>query len=68
MTVMVSYGYYAFCYYTDWKIKIVILIMCILQGLARYELHYHTLSQVLLGTAFGLLYSIAFTRYKKIYL
>ena len=43
MTVLVGYSFFAISYYKDWKIKIVLVLLCILQGIARINLRYHTL-------------------------
>ncbi len=37
--------------------KLGMIVLCILQGIARVELHYHTYEQVLGGVIFGILFS-----------
>lgn len=40
--------------------KLGMIVLCILQGMARVELHYHTYEQVLGGVIFGILFSTVF--------
>lgn len=42
--------------------KIFWVLMTILEGMARMELNYHTLDQVVAGTIFGVVYGALFER------
>jgi len=59
MTVMVGFTYWVLKNYKNkpnaLSIKIVLIIMCILQGMARFMLNYHTVAQIIGGFLFGIL-------------
>lgn len=63
MTVMVGFTYWIFesCQNTKNKnfliLKIFLLISCLVQGIARYQLNYHTVPQIIGGIIFGI-YSV----------
>lgn len=61
MVVMVAYSFYQIRY-SDAKVweKVIWLLLSIAQGFARIELVYHTLAQVIGGTAFGIAFTILF--------
>lgn len=47
---------------TSWAEKVFWVLVTVLEGMARMELNYHTLEQVLAGTLFGVVYGGLFEK------
>ena len=63
MTVMVAASFYLILNKNlNILLKIGLVMMCYLQGMARIELHYHTLEQVIGGATFGIIFSFLYFR------
>lgn len=61
MTVMGAYSsFYIFHGETTKMLKVFYLLLIIIQGMARIELNYHTLAQVIAGVVFSVLYERIF--------
>lgn len=53
MTVIVAVAFFIITKKYNLWAKIGMIILCVLQGIARVELHYHTYEQVFAGVLFG---------------
>jgi membrane-associated phospholipid phosphatase len=62
MVVMAIFAFHRIREGTNWAEKIFWVLMTILEGMARMELNYHTLEQVIAGTIFGVIYAALFKR------
>jgi membrane-associated phospholipid phosphatase len=60
MVVMATFAFYRIRESKHWAERIFWVAVTVAEGVSRMELNYHTLEQVIAGTAFGIVYALLF--------